>query len=249
MPRASSSDRPRAHQPRIVVGRVARPVRRRRARAPGSRGCRRSCRRRSCGTPASAAPAARGTGGTLNADDGRDPVRVQQRRAPHHRRRRSRGRRSPPFGADVVEQTDEVGGQLDDVVGVDVAGRVRRAAVAALIGRQHVVAGRRPAPGSGDARSRPVRGSRGPAPPPVRRDSPASITRSSTPLVSTNRSVGSCPSTSLSQSTARLRPIGATREGALANTSATAIRHPAGDGASGRDPLRSATTERCDHQR
>ncbi len=42
--------------------------------------------------------------------------------------------------ADVVEQTDQVGGQLMNVVGVDGI-RTIRAAVAALIGRQHVVAG------------------------------------------------------------------------------------------------------------
>ena len=45
------------------------------------------------------------------------------------------------LGADVVEQADDVGGQLVDVVGVDRIG-TRRTAVAALIGRQHVVAGR-----------------------------------------------------------------------------------------------------------
>ena len=44
------------------------------------------------------------------------------------------------FGADVIEQTDDVGGQLDDVVGIDGV-RLRRPAVAALIGCQHVVAG------------------------------------------------------------------------------------------------------------
>ena len=45
-----------------------------------------------------------------------------------------------PLGADVVEQADDVGGQLVNVVGLDRI-RTRRAAVAALIGRQHVVAG------------------------------------------------------------------------------------------------------------
>lgn len=45
-----------------------------------------------------------------------------------------------PFGSDVVEQADDVGGQLVNVVGLD---RIRtgRAAVAALIGSQHVVPG------------------------------------------------------------------------------------------------------------
>ena len=42
--------------------------------------------------------------------------------------------------ADVVEQSDQVGGQMMNVVGVDGV-RTIRTAVAALIGRQHVVAG------------------------------------------------------------------------------------------------------------
>ena len=44
------------------------------------------------------------------------------------------------LGTDVVEQADQVGGQVVNVVGVDRI-RTRRAAVAALIGCQHVIAG------------------------------------------------------------------------------------------------------------
>ena len=62
---------------------------------------------------------ARGTGGTLKRGDGRDPVGVQQRRIPHHGGTPVVTDAHGPLGADVVEQTDEVGGQVVDVVGVD----------------------------------------------------------------------------------------------------------------------------------
>ena len=143
-------------------------VRRRRVPAPGSRGCRRSCRRRPCGTPASSAPAAAA------------PAERSTPTTPANRSGCSSGAphaTTPPkswptmhraFGADVVEQADDVGGQLDDVVGVDArpasTNRRSRADRAPARGSRP-----RPAPESGDARSRPVRGSRGPAPPPARR--------------------------------------------------------------------------------
>ena len=72
--------------------------------------------------------------------DGRDPVGVQQWRVPHHDGTPVVADPDGALGADVVEQADDVGGQLVDVVGLDRL-RTRRAAVAALIGCQHVVAG------------------------------------------------------------------------------------------------------------
>ena len=72
--------------------------------------------------------------------DGRDSVGVQQRRIPHHDGTPVVANPDGALGADVVEQADDVGGQLVNVVGLDRI-RTRRAAVAALIGSQHVVAG------------------------------------------------------------------------------------------------------------
>ena len=69
-----------------------------------------------------------------------EPVRVQQRGAPGHHAAEVVADDDRAFCSDVIEQADDVGGQLDDVVGVDGA-RLRRTAVAALIGRQHAVAG------------------------------------------------------------------------------------------------------------
>ena len=73
------------------------------------------------------------------------------------------------LGADVVEQARDVGGQCDDVVVLDrppaATSRRSRADRGPARGSRH-----RPGPGSGAARSRPARGSRGPAPPPVPRD-------------------------------------------------------------------------------
>ncbi len=65
---------------------------------------------------------------------------MQQRRRPGHHAAEVVTDDHRAFGADVIEQADDVGGQLDDVVGVD-GDRLRRPAVAALIGRQHAVAG------------------------------------------------------------------------------------------------------------
>ena len=65
---------------------------------------------------------------------------MQQRRRPRHDAAEVVADEHRAFGADVVEQADDVGGQLDDVVGVDRL-RLRGPAVPALIGRQHVVAG------------------------------------------------------------------------------------------------------------
>ena len=81
----------------------------------------------------------RGTGGTLKPDHSGEPVRMQQRRRPGHHGAEVVPDDHRPFGADVIEQADDVGGQLDDVVRVD-GRRLRRPAVAALIGRQHAVA-------------------------------------------------------------------------------------------------------------
>ena len=72
--------------------------------------------------------------------DRRDSVGVQQRRVPHHDGTPVVPDPDGALGADVVEQADQVGGQLVNVVGLDRI-RTRRAAVAALIGRQHVVTG------------------------------------------------------------------------------------------------------------
>jgi hypothetical protein len=74
------------------------------------------------------------------ACDAGEPVRVQQRGAPRHHAAEVVADEHGPFGADVVEQTDDVGGQLDDVVGVDGL-RLRRSAIAALIRRQYPEAG------------------------------------------------------------------------------------------------------------
>ena len=82
----------------------------------------------------------RGTGGTLSPATPANRSGCSSGGAPRHHGAEVVADEHRLLGADVVEQADEVGGQLDDVVGVDGVG-LRRAAVAALIGRQHVVAG------------------------------------------------------------------------------------------------------------
>jgi hypothetical protein len=75
-----------------------------------------------------------------HADDGLDPFRVQLRRTPHHRGAPVVADEYRFLGADVVEQADQVAGQDRDVVVGDV-NRAGGVSVAALIGRQHVIAG------------------------------------------------------------------------------------------------------------
>ena len=134
--------------------------------------------------------------------DGRHRARgAGTARSCRRRRRRARGAAAPcchttiepqswPTNdglvlADVVEQAEEVVGEVDDVVVVDRLGPARPA-VAALVGRDRVVAGVGERPGAGGATSTPARGSRGRAR--RREPSPASTTCSSTPLVAIVRS-------------------------------------------------------------
>lgn len=73
-------------------------------------------------------------------DDGSHPVGMQLRRTPHHRGTPVVADQHRRLGADVVEQADQVAGQVDDVVVAD-AFRAGAASVTALIGCQHVVTG------------------------------------------------------------------------------------------------------------
>ena len=82
----------------------------------------------------------RGTGGTLSPTTPANRSGCSSGARPGHHAAEVVADDHRAFGADVIEQADDVGAQLDDVVGVD-GRRLRRPAVAALIGRQHVVAG------------------------------------------------------------------------------------------------------------
>ena len=68
------------------------------------------------------------------------PLRVQEGEVPHHHGPPVVPHERRPLGADVVEEGDEVVGEVDDVVVLD-GGWPIRPAVAPLVGRQHVVAG------------------------------------------------------------------------------------------------------------
>lgn len=83
-----------------------------------------------------------GAGQHRNAEAGDrgDAVGVQQGRIPHHDSTPVMAHPGGTLGADVVEQSYQVRGQLVDVVVLDRFG-ARGTPVAALIGGQHVVAG------------------------------------------------------------------------------------------------------------
>ena len=65
---------------------------------------------------------------------------MKQRRAPGHHAAEVVSDDHRAFGSDVVKQADDIGAQLDDVVGVD-RFRLGGPAVAALVGRQNMEAG------------------------------------------------------------------------------------------------------------
>ena len=122
--------------------RVGARARSRPDRPAGSRGCRRSGRRSTHLHQVRRRHRATGRTARCTPTTGAHPVGVQPGHLPHDerapvvadedRRRRSRG---------DVEQPEQVGGQVLDAVGLDLRSVRVECAVAALVGRDHVVAG------------------------------------------------------------------------------------------------------------
>ena len=104
-----------------------RPARRRRRPAPGSTGCRRTCRRRPGASPAMGGIGPAGRNGTLMPDDAGHPLGVEQRQAPHDHRAPVVADEHGLLFADVVEQAEQVVGEVDDVVVLDGLGPARAA--------------------------------------------------------------------------------------------------------------------------
>ena len=91
----------------------------------------------------------------------RRPARgASSARLPHDHRAPVVADEHGPLLADVVEQAEQVVGEVVDVVVLDRLGPARPA-VAALVGGERRGSRRRRAPGAGGATSRPARGSRG----------------------------------------------------------------------------------------
>ena len=82
---------------------------------------------------------------------------MEQRHHPHDQAAPVVADEDRALDAERVEQADQVAGQVMDVVGGDL-GRPLAVAVAALVGREHAEARRRPAPAPGGATSRPAPG-------------------------------------------------------------------------------------------
>ena len=169
-----------ANNRRSVVAGIARPARRRRGPVPGSTGCRRIVRRRSGGTPASSAPA----GGAPGAGSGLRPPRTDRGAAAARStrpRRRSHGRPTPPARRRRRRAARRRPRR--------VRRRCRRrppwfvgAAVAALIGGQHVIARIGQVRRSGGARKTPSSGKPWQSTTTGAPGSPASVTRSHHPV-------------------------------------------------------------------
>ena len=102
--------------------------------------------------------------GHAQPDHAADTVGVQEREVPGDHRAPVVADDHGAFGADVVEQSGEVAAQRDDVVVLDRLGP-RRAAVAALIRGQHVVAGVRQCRNLMPPRVSELGETRAPAPP------------------------------------------------------------------------------------
>ena len=81
-------------------------------------------------------------GGTLSPADRPDPVGMQQCGVPHHHGAPVVADEHRLLQADLIQQGDEIAGQRVDVVVLDGVGAAG-AAVPALVGGEHVVAGLR----------------------------------------------------------------------------------------------------------